>query len=94
MFKMSFLLLNFFFALFTVQLNCSSCLPRGIEAGMLASGPVRPVNFTDLMGCDTPECLRIDITSSNQQYWRLIIGEVTPGPQALKGHPMSLTRTL
>ena len=52
-----------------LPLNCSSCLSGGIEAGTLASGPVRGLavrcnrlmNFTDLMRYGTPRCLRINI---------------------------------
>ena len=51
------------------------------------------MNFTDLTGYGASGVARIDITSSTQQDWRLIIGEVTPSPQALKGRTISFTLT-
>ena len=64
---------------------------------MLASGPVRvlavmcnrPVNLTELMGYGASRVMRIDITSRP----RLIIGEVTLAPQALKGPTISFAVT-
>ena len=74
--------------------HCPSCLPGGIGTGTLESGLCnRPVGFIDLTGCGTPGCLRINIHPVPSKTGGLIVGEVTPGPQAFKGRTISFTLT-